>query len=51
MSMQIEEKLQNEEISLAPFTKRIMAFSVDELIVSFIFMLNNRDPIGNIKNL
>ena len=39
MSMQIEEMLQNEEISLAPFAKRIMAFSIDEIIVSFVFLI------------
>nr|WP_230855950.1 RDD family protein [Campylobacter concisus] len=39
MSMQIEEKLQNEEISLAPFTKRVLAYSVDELIVTFLFLI------------
>ena len=39
MSMQIEEKLQNEEISLAPFTKRELAYSVDELIVTFLFLI------------
>ena len=39
MSMQIEEKLQNEEISLAPFTKRVLAYSVDELIVKFLFLI------------
>lgn len=37
--MQIEEKLQNEEISLAPFTKRVLAYSVDELIVTFLFLI------------
>ena len=39
MSMQIEEKLQNEEISLAPFAKRVLAYSVDELIVAFLFLI------------
>ena len=39
MSMQIEEKLQNEEISLAPFSKRVLAYSVDELIVAFLFLI------------
>ena len=37
--MQIEEKLQNEEISLAPFAKRVLAYSVDELIVAFLFLI------------
>ncbi|EAT99294.1 RDD family protein [Campylobacter concisus] len=38
MSMQIVERLEKEEISLATFAKRIMAFSIDEIIVVFLFM-------------
>ena len=36
--MQIVERLEKEEISLATFAKRIMAFSIDEIIVVFLFM-------------
>ncbi|MEH1010188.1 hypothetical protein QM027_04010 [Campylobacter concisus] len=50
MSMQIEEKLQNEEISLAPFAKRIMAFSIDEIIVSFLFMIIYWEPLSTSTN-
>lgn len=39
MSMQIVEKLEKEEISLAPFAKRVLAYSVDELIVTFLFLI------------
>ena len=39
MSMQIVERLEKEEISLAPFTKRVLAYSVDELIVTFLFLI------------
>ena len=39
MSMQIVEKLEKEEISLAPFSKRVLAYSIDECIVSFLFLI------------
>lgn len=39
MSMQIVEKLEKEEITLAPFAKRVLAYSVDELIVAFLFLI------------
>jgi len=39
MSMQIVERLEKEEISLAPFAKRVLAYSVDELIVTFLFLI------------
>ncbi|MBF0917109.1 MAG: RDD family protein, partial [Campylobacter sp.] len=50
MSMQIEEKLQNEEISLAPFAKRIMAFSIDEIIVVFLFIIIYWEPLSTSTN-
>ena len=37
--MQIVERLEKEEISLAPFAKRVLAYSVDELIVTFLFLI------------
>ena len=39
MSMQIVERLEKEEISLAPFAKRVLAYSVDEIIAAFLFMI------------
>lgn len=39
MSMQIVEKLEKEEILLAPFSKRVLAYSIDECIVSFLFLI------------
>ncbi|WP_459897888.1 RDD family protein [Campylobacter concisus] len=39
MSMQIFEKLEKEEISLAPFAKRVLAYSIDEIIVTFLFLI------------
>ena len=50
MSMQIVERLEKEEISLAPFAKRIMAFSIDEIIVSFLFMIIYWEPLSTSTN-
>jgi uncharacterized RDD family membrane protein YckC len=44
------EKLEREDVKIASLTKRIIAFSIDDFLVSFIIFFAFYDSFANIKN-
>jgi uncharacterized RDD family membrane protein YckC len=48
--MSLEEKLFREDIKIASLNKRILAFTIDELVVSIILILGFADKIPATQN-
>ena len=48
---EIIEKFERENITLAPFSKRFFAFFIDEILVSFLFVMIYIDSVENSQNI
>jgi len=44
---QIIEKFEREDISLAPISKRFFAYLIDEILISFLFIMIYLESVGN----
>jgi uncharacterized RDD family membrane protein YckC len=51
MNEEIENKLYNEDLTLADTKKRAVAFLIDELLLSFILILSLSDSFANAKTM
>ncbi len=47
--LEIEERLHREEIELAPINKRVIAFTIDEIIISFLVAVIVWDQLKVLK--
>lgn len=50
MSQNIIDKLQRENITLAPFKKRALAYAIDELLLSMLFLIIYWDMFEGVKS-
>ncbi|QCD53042.1 RDD family protein [Campylobacter sp. RM16192] len=50
MSQNIIDKLQRENITLAPFKKRALAYAIDELLLSMLFLIIYWDMLEVVKS-
>lgn len=48
---EIIEKFEREDISLAPFVKRLSAYFIDEILVSFLFVMIYINSIESSQNV
>jgi len=44
---QIIEKFEREDISLAPISKRFLAYVIDEILISFLFIMIYLESVGD----
>lgn len=50
MNDEILQKLDRENLSITPMKRRIMAYFVDEILLSVLFMIVYFDDVANAKN-